>query len=144
MAVVGGHPYLVNVALYHLCRGEMTLEELLQAAPTPAGIYSHHLLSYLTMLRDEPQLASALQQIVMADGSVRLDAIAQSILPSAIVAYKLESMGLIQLDGNRAYPSCELYRLYFRSQLGQENWIDAHPEQLEKEKQDFQHLHLCS
>jgi hypothetical protein len=39
MAVVGGHPYLVNVALYHLCRGEMTLEELLQAAPTPAGIY---------------------------------------------------------------------------------------------------------
>jgi hypothetical protein len=31
----------------------------------------------------------------MADGSVRLDAIAQSILPSAIVAYKLESMGLI-------------------------------------------------
>jgi hypothetical protein len=60
------------------------------------------------MLRDEPQLASALQQVVTADESVRLEAIA---------AYKLESMGLIQLDGNQAKLSCQLYRLYFREQL---------------------------
>jgi hypothetical protein len=110
MAMVGGHPYLVSVALYHLCRKEMTLEELLQAAPTPPGIYSHHLRSHLAMLRDEPQLASALQQVVTADESVRLEAIA---------AYKLESMGLIQLDGNQAKLSCQLYRLYFREQLGE-------------------------
>ncbi len=56
------------------------------------------------MLRDEPQLASALQQVVTADESVRLEAIA---------AYKLESMGLIQLDGNQAKLSCQFYRLYF-------------------------------
>ena len=62
------------------------------------------------MLRDEPQLASALQQVVTADESVRLEAIA---------AYKLESMGLIQLDGNQAKLSCQLYRLYFLEQLGE-------------------------
>ena len=62
------------------------------------------------MLRDEPQLASALQQVVTADESVRLEEIA---------AYKLESMGLIQLDGNQAKLSCQLYRLYFREQLGE-------------------------
>jgi hypothetical protein len=61
------------------------------------------------MLQDQPQLASALQQVVTADESVQLEAIA---------AYKLESMGLIQMDGNWASPSCELYRLYFCSQLG--------------------------
>ncbi|MGB3637403.1 MAG: AAA-like domain-containing protein, partial [Rivularia sp. (in: cyanobacteria)] len=31
--------------------------------------------------------------------------------------YKLESMGLIQLDGNLSKPSCELYRLYFQENL---------------------------
>ena len=108
MAMVGGHPYLVSLALYHLSRGEMTLEELLQAAPTPSGIYSHHLRSHLAMLQDDPQVASALQQVVSANQSVQLEAIA---------AYKLESMGLIQLDAHQASPSCQLYRLYFCQHL---------------------------
>ena len=108
MAMVGGNPYMVNVALYYLCRGHITLEELLESAPTPTGVYSHHLRSYLAMLQDETQLSSALQQVVTADGSVQLE---------AITAYKLESMGLVQLEGNLAKPSCELYRLYFREHL---------------------------
>ena len=107
-AMVGGHPYLVSLALYHLHRREKTLTQLLQAAPTPSGIYSHHLREYLTLLQGEPQAASALQQIVTVDESVQLDAIA---------AHKLESMGLVQLDGNWAKSSCELYRLYFHQQL---------------------------
>ncbi len=108
-AMVGGHPYLVNLALYHLCREETELQQLLQAAPTPSGIYSNHLREHLSILKTEPQLASAMQQIVTAKESVPLD---------AITAYKLESMGLIELVGNRATPSCELYRLYFHQQLG--------------------------
>ncbi len=38
-AMVGGHPYLVNLALYYLSQGEMTLEVLLETASTPTGIY---------------------------------------------------------------------------------------------------------
>jgi diguanylate cyclase (GGDEF)-like protein len=129
MSMVGGHPYLVSVALYHLCRKEMTLEKLLQVAPTPAGIYSDHLRDRLAMLQDQPQLASALQQVITADESVRLEAIA---------AYKLESMGLVELDGNQAKLSCQLYRLYFREQLPEENGIEAVQEQSETEKPDFQ------
>ncbi|HEY9850701.1 MAG TPA: AAA-like domain-containing protein [Leptolyngbyaceae cyanobacterium] len=109
MEIVGGHPYLVSIALYHLCQGEITLDELLRTAPTQAGIYRDYLRSHLAMLRDEPALTSAFQQVVSQDGSVPLEAIA---------AYKLESMGLIQLEGNLAKLSCELYRLYFREQLG--------------------------
>jgi hypothetical protein len=33
------------------------------------------------------------------------------------LAYKLESMGLVQLRGNEARVSCELYRQYFRNCL---------------------------
>jgi hypothetical protein len=108
MQMVGGHPYLINVALYHLHQGKMTLEQLLQAAPTQAGIYSDYLRGHLVMLQQQPELLSALQQVLTIQDGVFLDAIA---------AYKLESMGLIQLDGNQASLSCELYRIYFRQQL---------------------------
>ncbi len=107
MAMVGGHPYLVSLAFYYLRQGKLTLKELLQAAPTPAGIYSSHLRNLLVMLQDEPQLVSAWQQVVSAAQSVKLEAIA---------AYKLESMGLVKLDGNQAKPTCQLYRLYFSEQ----------------------------
>ncbi len=91
--MVGGHPYLVNLALYHLRRGEISLEELLQFAPTQASIYTQHLREHLTLLQGESQLLCALQKLVAADTNVQLDAIA---------AYKLESMGVINLNGNQA------------------------------------------
>ena len=50
MAMVGGHPYLLNVALYHLSRRDMTLEHLLQTAPMLTGIYGHHLRGHLEIL----------------------------------------------------------------------------------------------
>ncbi|MBX9256473.1 AAA-like domain-containing protein [Desmonostoc muscorum CCALA 125] len=107
-AMVGGHPYLVSLALYHLSGQEMTLEMLLETASTPAGIYTQHLRELLSLLQKEPELMSAMQQIIASDDKVELDAIA---------AYKLESMGLVQLNGNQACVMCELYRLYFSQQL---------------------------
>lgn len=107
--MVGGHPYLVRVALYHLGRQEVTLEQLLQAAPTVAGIYSDHLRRHLANLQEHPELAAALKRVFTSAEPVPLEAIA---------AYKLESMGLVKLEGNQATPSCDLYRLYFREQLG--------------------------
>jgi hypothetical protein len=109
--MIGGHPYLVNLAFYHLRQEKITLEELLDTAATPAGIFSQHLRELLTVLQKEPQLMSAMQQVVTIDERVELD---------AITAYKLESMGLIKLEGNQARISCELYRLYFHQQLGKQ------------------------
>lgn len=109
LAMVGGHPYLVRVAFYYLGHQEVTLEKLLQEAPTLAGIYSNHLRQHLANLQEHPELAAALKRVVTAPESVQLEAIA---------AYKLESMGLVKLEGNQVTPSCVLYRLYFREQLG--------------------------
>ncbi len=104
MAMVGGHPALVQIALYHLSRKQITLPELLQTAPTSTGIYSNHLQRHQVMLQEEPTLKQVLDSIMSATEPVPLE---------PIVAYKLNSMGLINLQGNKATPSCELYRQYF-------------------------------
>ena len=107
-AIVGGHPYLVRLALYRLCRNEVTLEELLQKAPTETGIYKDHLQELLANLQKEPELGAAFQAVIAERESVKLKSLA---------ADKLNSMGLVNLDSDRCTPSCELYRLYFASQL---------------------------
>ncbi|MBD1828603.1 AAA-like domain-containing protein [Microcoleus vaginatus GB1-A2] len=107
MAMVGGHPYLVRLALYHLCQNSLTVDQLLQEAPTIAGIYKDYLRSFWVTLQEYPELAVALKQVVKSERGVELD---------PIVASKLISMGLIHIDNNRCTLSCELYRLYFGSQ----------------------------
>lgn len=108
MSLIGGHPYLVNIALYFLSQRTIGIEQLLQEAPTPSGIYSQHLQSYLVLLQKDAQLMSAMYRLVNEDKAIKLD---------TLLAYKLESMGLITLNGFLALPSCELYRLYFREVL---------------------------
>lgn len=41
--LVGGHPFLVRLALYQIARQEINLAEFLQTAATAEGIYSKHL-----------------------------------------------------------------------------------------------------
>ena len=109
MTLVGGHPYLVRKGFYHLRRQDLTLEELVQTASTEAGIYSDHLRRHLLNLQDYPELAAALRQVVMKNRPVELD---------SELAFKLDSMGLVKLQGNEVMPRCDLYRDYFRDRLG--------------------------
>jgi hypothetical protein len=125
-SLVGGHPYLINLALYHLCRGDITIETLLESATAPTGIYAHHLRGLLNILLAEPELLSIFYDVVTADAGVPLE---------SVVAHQLESLGLIQLNGNLAQPSCELYRSYFQQQLANQNGLkqleqDATPRSL--------------
>ncbi|TVP64292.1 MAG: hypothetical protein EA343_05665 [Nodularia sp. (in: Bacteria)] len=111
MAMVGGHPYLIRLALYHLVgRGglEGNLQELLQKAATTTGIYHEYLRQYVLVLRGDSELATAFYEVITAINYVKLE---------PVIAYKLHSMGLVNLEGDRCTPACELYRLYFRGQL---------------------------
>jgi len=105
MAMVGGHPYLVRLGLYHLARQDVTLSKLLQDAPTEAGIYEAHLRRHWGMLKDNSELAEALKQVVSATEPVRIE---------TMQAYQLYSMGLIQRKRDRVIPRCQLYRQYFQ------------------------------
>ena len=104
MNMVGGHPALVHTALYHLSRGEITLAQLLETAPTATGIYKHHLQRHWVMLQEQPELLIALNSVTNTTEPVSLD---------PILAHKLSSMGVIKQLGDKAIAGCELYRQYF-------------------------------
>jgi AAA-like domain len=107
MALVGGHPYLVKLALESIANQGMTFDTLIQQAPTQGGIYGAHLRGLLDRLQRQPELALAMKTVV-EEKTVQL---------TPIQAYKLESMGLVKLSGDQVSPGCELYRQYFRGCL---------------------------
>lgn len=113
MNMVGGHPFLVQLAFaYIVAHQDVSLEKLLQTAPTDAGIYSQHLRPLLVILREDFQLATAFSHVINTSEPVRLD---------STIAYKLYSMGLVKWQGDRVVPRCQLYRQYFRERLEVEN-----------------------
>jgi hypothetical protein len=108
MGMVSGHPYLVRLALYYISQQDLTLSQLLEQAPTDAGIYGDHLRQHLWNLQQHPELMAAVKQAVMTSHPVRLE---------AMQAFKLHGMGLVNRQGNDVTPRCNLYRLYFRDHL---------------------------
>ena len=109
MLMVGGHPYLLEQAFSYLKNNHnVSLEEILNQAPTDAGIYSNHLREHWLNLQQHPELAKAFKQVVTADNPVQLEPIA---------AYQLQSMGLVKLLGNQVEVRCSLYRQYFSQRL---------------------------
>ncbi|MFB2838707.1 AAA-like domain-containing protein [Floridanema evergladense] len=108
MAMVGGHPYLIRLALYHIQRGDISLDQLLEVAPTEAGLYADHLRRHLWNLQQNPELVAGIKEVMKANTPVRLEALS---------AFKLHSMGLVYLQGNECSPRCDLYRLYLRDRL---------------------------
>jgi len=132
MAMVGGHPYLIQLAFYHLSQENLTLERLLEEAPTEAGIYRDYLRCCLEALEKQPELMAALQQVIASPTPVQL---------KPIIAYKLDSMGLLKMDGSNCTISCELYRDYFsRYNLALSELTDLKIEQLEQENKRLETL----
>jgi len=106
-ALVGGHPYLVRVTLYHAAQPEANLNQMLKEASTEAGIYRDHLHRHLRNLESHSDLFNAMKQIVMSQPVQ---------LPSEQV-FKLNSMGLVKVQENHAVVRCELYHQYFQRQM---------------------------
>jgi AAA-like domain len=104
MDLVGGHPALVNIAFYHLSRGDITLGEMLETASTPTGIYHHHLQRHWVTLQENPELASIVQSTISASDFTQVN---------PILSYKLSSMGLIKPDSENQTLSCQLYQQFF-------------------------------
>lgn len=102
--LTAGRPYLVNLALYQLCRGGSP-EDFLQQTPTEAGIYSDHLRRLLNVLQMQPNLEAAFNQVIAAEGSIQIE---------PVLAYRLDGLGLITTQGDRVSASCNLYQHYFQ------------------------------
>ncbi len=108
-AMVGGHPYLVVKALQMIAGEEMSLEQLLQTAPTASSTYRNYLERLWQQLQSNLQLHQALQTIMLADAPLEFNS--QLNLDEAV---KLYDLGLVELHNNCVMPRYELYRQYFR------------------------------
>ena len=108
MGLVGGHPYLVRLAMYRISRQDVSFNQLVKLPATEAGIYSDHLRRHLWNLEKYSELMEAMREVVTASQPVRL---------RSELGFKLNSMGLVKLEGNNYVPRCRLYEEYFRDRL---------------------------
>ncbi|MTJ06909.1 AAA-like domain-containing protein [Anabaena sp. UHCC 0204] len=131
MNLVGGHPYLIHQGLYYLYQQKISLPEILDNCVLNNGIYSEYLRSLLNILQKNPELSQAYNQIVNStDGNIYL---------STNLVYKLDSLGLIKLNGEKNYqPFCEMYRLFFQQNL----FIDDNNIRLDKLKKENEQLQV--
>lgn len=106
--LIGGHPYLLQVAFYWL-QQDLSIEELLEAAPTPRGIFHTDLERLWNRVQQHPNLLDAFKAILSNTVEAPL---------GTITMYKLESLGLIRRQGNQLIIRSPLYQQYFSNYLG--------------------------
>ncbi|NBD32159.1 MAG: hypothetical protein GVY17_04100, partial [Cyanobacteria bacterium] len=104
LELISCRPGLVRLALHHLSQGLIPVEQLIAEAHTQSGIYSDHLRHLLAALYPHQELQNTLLKVIQSDCPIEIP---------PLLAYRLESLGVIQLKGNLATVSCELYRKFF-------------------------------
>lgn len=107
MNLIGGHPYLLRLALDYI-DDENSLEKLLQTALKSQSPFRNRLQILLKTLQKNSTLATAFLTVAKADRPVELKSNEE---------FNLESLGLVKEQGNGWISSCNLYSQYFLSQL---------------------------
>ena len=109
MSAVGGHPYLVRVALYEIADKKISLGELLKTASQINGCYYSYLSSFQEVLNEEESTLVALNKITNTEEPVRIE---------NSQALKLYRLGLIvPVDDGKVKIRCNLYQEYFLKHL---------------------------
>lgn len=104
MMLVGGHPFLVRLTLYHIANRNVTLTQILENPTSSSSIYAEHLRRQTLILTQQPELADAMKDVVH-NNSTKI---------STINKFKLHSIGLVKLQGDNVLPRCNLYRHYLQ------------------------------
>ena len=106
--MINGHPYLLTTVLDKISKGNLTLSNFLEVAPTNQSPFGKFLNFYLSELEKDTLLKAAMQQVINSDVPIKID---------STQALKLRSLGLIEFKGNEVQCLCNLYRLYFQERL---------------------------
>ena len=104
---VGGHPYLIQLAMYQMKTQNFSLEQFLALVLDRTGIYHSLLQTLIGILCQFPELNIAFHKVINSDAPISLN---------PLQIYKLHSLGLIKHQGNLVSPRCKLYRDYFLNQ----------------------------
>ena len=93
MALVGGNPDLIDLALKTMVDESMPLDRILSTATTESGIYRDRLRKLWEVISFKPRLKAALKDIITPASPIRID---------PLILHQLESLGLIKIEGDRA------------------------------------------
>ncbi|TAE57393.1 MAG: hypothetical protein EAZ87_16295 [Nostocales cyanobacterium] len=102
--LVGGNPYLTQLALFHLYHKKFNIADLSTDIMATSNIFNSHLRQQLAYLEHNPELEAAMQKVVIFQEGVELH-------PQQ--SFKLQGLGLIKFDHQLVIPSCSLYQQYF-------------------------------
>ncbi|KIG12342.1 serine/threonine protein kinase [Enhygromyxa salina] len=108
MALVGGHPHLIRIALYHIADRGTSLDEIFATAATEQGLFADHLKALLWQLQQQPSLAEASAKVMASSEPVRL---------ATELAFKLVSLGVVRMVRDEVVPGRALYRRYLTERL---------------------------
>lgn len=112
IALLGGHPYRLQLAFYYLHQQTITLEQLLENSTIATAIYADHLEQQWSNLQRYPNLLPCLTEIVRQSSPVDCE---------AVQASQLHKMGLVHVHGFQASLGCELFRPFLGDRLRQIN-----------------------
>ncbi len=113
LAYLGGNPYRLRLALYHLAHGDISLNGILKAGTEDTSVYTDHLNQQWQRLQRRPDLLTAYAGVV------------QSLSPVALnyrTTSELHSLGFVTPTTQGAVPSCGLYREFFRNRFSR--WLE--------------------
>ena len=109
VALVGGQPYLAQRGLYALAGEGLSLTDLETQAATDDGLYGDHLGRLLALLRQDPELCTAMNSVLQGAGPISI---------SYDAFYRLRAAGLITGNApSEAHPRCGLYTRYLHERL---------------------------
>lgn len=106
MALLHGHPYLTQRALYLVASARISTAELFAQAGDDNGPFGDHLRSLVLRIGARPALLAALRQVYQ-EGSC-LD---QQLL------FRLRGAGLVHEEGRRLLPRCQLYADFLKDRF---------------------------
>ena len=109
MKAIGGHPYLIRLAMYQIKTQNISLEQFLAESLSETGIYGNPLRRLQNILKKSTELSLAYCKVVESNEPVALD---------STEIYQLHSIGLVKYHQNLVIPRCQLYRDYFRQIFG--------------------------
>jgi hypothetical protein len=108
MEWIGGHPELLNRALYAMRTENRTLKDFIDSITQPGSEFNTYLQKYLRLLQEHPALKSCLINIL--DGQSCQDEFS---------IFQLDKCGLLDVHGseNKPKPRFKLYEEYFKRAL---------------------------
>ncbi len=106
MDLVGGHPFLIRVALYQLATGKFDLSTLLAQATEDSGPFKEHLQYYHQHILEKPALKEALAYICR-----------HHTYEENKIFHRLKGAGLIKKVGSHVILRNNLYTRYFEERL---------------------------